>query len=89
MLDRVEYTVKPATPAQLVNPNWHPTLTERDVRVRSLHTLSKHVHPVTALAFNGPAGLPGAEGHWLATASHDRVHVWNVKVRRFACARAR
>ena len=39
---------------------------------KHLHTLSRHTHPVTALAFQ-----PGGGG-LLVTGSHDRVHVWSV-----------
>ena len=39
---------------------------------KHLHTLSRHTHPVTAVAFQ-----PGGGG-LLVSGSHDRVHVWSV-----------
>ena len=39
---------------------------------KSLLTLSQHVHPVTVLAFS-------PDGKFLATGSHDRLHVWTVR----------
>lgn len=37
-----------------------------------LHKLAQHMHPVTSLSFS-------ASGEYLATGSHDRLHVWNVE----------
>jgi len=37
-----------------------------------VYTLSKHIHPVTAIAFN-------PTGELLASAAHDRVYIWLVK----------
>ncbi len=44
-----------------------------DEKARCLYTLNKHAHPVTALAFS-----PG-NAEYLASASHDRLHIWSLK----------
>ncbi len=46
-----------------------------DEKARCLFTLNKHVHPVTALAFSP------VNAEYLATASHDRLHIWSLRVR--------
>ena len=40
---------------------------------KHIHTLSRHTHPVTSLAFQ-----PGGGG-LLVSGSHDRVHVWSLE----------
>ena len=56
----------PSSSSSSSSPSPHP-------HIRALHTLSRHTHPITALAFQ-----PGAGG-LLVSGGHDRVHVWAVE----------
>lgn len=70
-------TENPELPLMLATGSLDATVRVWDVRdgvLRCVQTLKQHTHPVIALSF-----APYSQPDLLASAAHDRVHVWSVR----------